>query len=429
MISKDIWNKKDKLKVASDMNQIVENHTYPTDWEEKKLGDLGVFLKGKGISKNDKKETGYPCILYGEIYTRHHNYIKDFYSFIDEETASKSMVIKKGDILFAGSGETKEEIGKSVAYLDDTVAYAGGDIIILRTKDVNAQYLAYSLNHGKLAVERAKLGQGHSVVHIYSKELTKLSISLPLIEEQNKIVSILSSWDKAIELKEKLIKQKKEQKKGLMQKLITGDVRLAGFQKAWKEGSIKDLGILKGGNGFPEKYQNYNSGKYPFFKVSDMNKEGNEKYLDVANNYISEKILSEIKATIIPKNSIVFAKVGAALLLERKRILKEDSCIDNNMMALTPKSTIDFTFVYYLLLNSKLSKVSNVGALPSMNATDVYKIKCKFPSDYLEQKAIGELLSMFDREIDTLMKEVVEIKKQKSGLMQQLLTGKIRVKV
>ncbi|MEK5521486.1 restriction endonuclease subunit S [Heyndrickxia sp. FSL W8-0423] len=256
-----------------------------------------------------------------------------------------------------------------------------------------------------------------------------LKVQYPPLEEQRKISSILSTWDKAIELKEKLIEQKKQQKKGLMQKLLTGEVRLPGFKGKWKEVRIKDLGTLKGGSAFPEKYQNVISGKYPFFKVSDMNNEENEKYMLNANNYINEEIRSEIKATIIPKNSIIFAKVGAALLLERKRILKYDSCIDNNMMALIVKENIDFNYVYYLLLNMKLSRFSNVGALPSLNSNDVYSLKCRLPMDYDEQKAVAELLSLFDKEIDLLQNELIQIKQQKKGLMQLLLTGKVRVKV
>ncbi|NLP35051.1 MAG: restriction endonuclease subunit S, partial [Clostridiales bacterium] len=191
------------------MSRIKEKVTYPSDWKTKKLGELGTFLKGKGIAKSETKANGLPCIRYGEIYTHHHYYIKEFYSFIDEETAKKSIEIRKGDILFAGSGETMGEIGKSVAFIHDEKAYAGGDIIILRTQGVNSQYLAFALNEGRLAKERAKLGQGHSVVHIYSKELKELVVNLPPDIEQQKIADIISIWDKAIELKEKLIEQKK----------------------------------------------------------------------------------------------------------------------------------------------------------------------------------------------------------------------------
>ena len=85
---------------------------------------MGSFSKGKGISNSDKKEKGFPCITYGEIYTTHDYVIKDFSSFTDIETAKKSQRIKKNDVLFAGSGETLDEIGKCVAFTKNVEAYA-----------------------------------------------------------------------------------------------------------------------------------------------------------------------------------------------------------------------------------------------------------------------------------------------------------------
>ena len=104
----------------------------PEDWDVKTLGEVGCFMKGKGIAKKDLTDIGLPCIRYGEIYTVHHWIIKKFFSFIEPEIAKQSFELKKNDILFAGSGETVEEIGKAVAFLSDEKAYAGGDYIKTR---------------------------------------------------------------------------------------------------------------------------------------------------------------------------------------------------------------------------------------------------------------------------------------------------------
>ena len=100
----------------------------PRGWKEFALKDIGNFLRGSGISKKDLSDTGIPAIRYGDIYTKYDFVIKNVSSF----TNSKGTELKKGDILFAGSGETAEEIGKSVAFIDDYKAFAGGDIIIFR---------------------------------------------------------------------------------------------------------------------------------------------------------------------------------------------------------------------------------------------------------------------------------------------------------
>ncbi|WP_175987073.1 restriction endonuclease subunit S [Bacillus sp. Marseille-Q1617] len=197
------------------------------EWRETKLGEIGKFLKGKGISKNETVEKGINCIRYGEIYTSHHFYIKEFYSFITKEVAHKSTKIIKNDLLFAGSGETAEEIGKAVAYLGNDEGYAGGDIIILRpTMDVDSLFLSYMVNTGTVAFERARLGQGHSVVHIYPSNLANLKILLPPIDEQKQIADLLKQFDKNIDLIEQEVNEIRMQKKGLMQLLLTGKIRM-----------------------------------------------------------------------------------------------------------------------------------------------------------------------------------------------------------
>ena len=400
----------------------------PEDWDVKHLEDISninprkevldendtvSFISMSDVS-DDARLISYQPRLYKEVF-------KGFTSFRD------------GDVLVAKITPCFENgKGALVDNLINKTGFGSTEFHVLRSKKNGDELFIY---YHTVTDRFRKIGKKNMTGTAGQKRISTDFVKGFLIPyprndiERKKIASILSTWDKAIELKEKLIEQKKEQKKGLMQKLLTGEVRLPGFKGKWKEVRIKDLGTLKGGSAFPEKYQNVISGKYPFFKVSDMNNEENEKYMLNANNYINEEIRSEIKATIIPKNSIIFAKVGAALLLERKRILKYDSCIDNNMMALIVKENIDFNYVYYLLLNMKLSRFSNIGALPSLNSNDVYSLKCRLPMDYDEQKAVAELLSLFDKEIDLLQNELIQIKQQKKGLMQLLLTGKVRVKV
>ena len=119
----------------------------PEDWEVKRLGGIGSFKKGKGIRKDEVISDGFPCVRYGELYTVHHEHIKGFSSFISSKTAKESQKITKGDLLFAGSGETKDEIGKCAAFLDDQEAYAGGDVIILSPQNCNSHLLGFLLNH------------------------------------------------------------------------------------------------------------------------------------------------------------------------------------------------------------------------------------------------------------------------------------------
>lgn len=405
------------------MNSIKEKVPYPSDWKVKKLGELGSFLKGKGISKSETIESGLPCIRYGEIYTRHHDYIKEFYSFVDEDTANKSTEIMKGDILFAGSGETAEEIGKSVAYLHEEKAYAGGDIIILRTKDVNSKYLAFALNEGRLAKERAKLGQGHSVVHIYPKELKELIIHLPSDNEQQKIVSILSTWDKAIELKEKLIEQKKEQKKGLMQKLLTGEVRMPGFNGKWKKVKIKDLSkVVTGTTPSTINKNYYQEGIYPWITPTDINE---SKYISSSARNLTKIGLE--KGRFVPAGSLLITCIAS---IGKNAILTTDGSCNQQINAILPSTNHSNEFLYYRLTMDTqcLETLAGKSATAIINKNTFENYQIDIPI-FAEQLAIAKVLSQIDQFIELAIAELEMLKQQKKGLMQILLTGKVRVKV
>lgn len=196
-------------------------------WKEIKLGNLGKFTKGRGILKEQVSDSGFPCIRYGEIYTTHHFIIKKFKSFISEEIAKESQEIKKGDVLFAGSGETLEEIGKAVAYVGNEKAYAGGDVIILSTNEkANAECLSYLLETNFVRRQKRRLGQGQSVVHIYSSDLAELKIFLPSVEEQAAIAKVLQAANNEIQILQSKTEKLREKKKGLIQILLTGKKRL-----------------------------------------------------------------------------------------------------------------------------------------------------------------------------------------------------------
>lgn len=191
----------------------------------------------------------------------------------------------------------------------------------------------------------------------------------------------------------------------------------------WEVNKLKSIGKFSSGTGFPEKYQGGKDSKdIPFFKVSDMNLKGNEVNMIVSNNYVNSQAIAKIKAKVIDKKSIIFAKVGAAIFLERKRKVSSPFLIDNNMMAFSSDKSIDFNYLYYLFSRIRLSKYAQVGALPSYNASDIGNIKVAYPESSLEQQKIAEILSTVDEQIeqtDQLIEKTTELKK---GLMQQLLT-------
>jgi len=195
-------------------------------WRKLKLAQLGPFKKGKGIRRDELVDQGLPCVLYGDIYTRHNDFIREFSSYTTSEVARTSERISSGDLLFAGSGETAADIGKCVAFVDDFEAYAGGDIVILSVKNDDSKFLAYLMNSASVIEQKARFGQGNSVVHISATNLGRISISLPDLEEQKAIASVLERVDEEILNLELQLKHLTREKKALMQQLLTGKRRV-----------------------------------------------------------------------------------------------------------------------------------------------------------------------------------------------------------
>ncbi|AUB83140.1 restriction endonuclease subunit S [Candidatus Thiodictyon syntrophicum] len=224
-----LLTKKRQLKQGS-VQQLLTGITrlpgFSGEWEAKRLGRLGVFVKGKGVTREQSISGSLACVRYGEIYTQHNDYIRMFHSWISRDVASTATLLKQGDILFAGSGETKDEIGKCVALVDDVEAYAGGDIVILRSEDADPLFLGYYLNTAPINQQKASRGQGDAVVHIGAAALADIQGTFPPLAEQTAIAAILSDIDAEITALEDKLAKACNLKQGMMQELLTGRTRL-----------------------------------------------------------------------------------------------------------------------------------------------------------------------------------------------------------
>lgn len=223
-----ITKKRDLKQTA--MQQLLSGKRrlpgFTGQWRNCLLSDVATPSKGKGIRKDEVVADGLPCVRYGEIYTRHQDYIRGFYSFIPADVAKKSELLRRGDLLFAGSGETAEEIGKCVAFLSDEEAYAGSDIVIFRPISENPMYLGYLMNETAIASQKARLGHGDAVVHISARNLGRLEVRLPSIDEQTAIAAVLSDMDAEIAALEQRRDKTRKLKQSMMQELLTGRIRL-----------------------------------------------------------------------------------------------------------------------------------------------------------------------------------------------------------
>ncbi len=180
------------------------------------VGECGEVFKGKGIQKADVVSNGIPCVRYGELYTKHHRVIRSCNTFIDNKQKAKAFRLMKNDVLFAGSGETITEIGKSAAFISETETYAGSDILILRPEKMDGTFLGYLMNSQLVRQQLNKLGTGSSVMHIYKNDIEKIKI--PKLSYDLQVAK--SKELEEIENNIKLIREKVEASKGLQKSLI-----------------------------------------------------------------------------------------------------------------------------------------------------------------------------------------------------------------
>lgn len=221
--------KKRDLKQAV-MQQLLTGQTrlpgFSGEWREVRLGDLGAFLRGAGVKKDEAQSGELSCVRYGEIYTHHHDHIRSFTSWISRDVARGATRLHSGDLLFAASGETKKEIGKCVAFVSSEEAYAGGDIVILRPGAVDSMFLGYLLNTPAVAAQKASYGQGDAVVHISAAALARVQLSIPALKEQVAIAAVLRDIDVEIQAVERRREKSRNLKQAMMQELLTGRTRL-----------------------------------------------------------------------------------------------------------------------------------------------------------------------------------------------------------
>ena len=382
-------------------------------WEEKKLGDITKFSKGKLISKEDITETGIECIRYGELYTTYGEVITKIVSKTNLNV--KDLVLsEENDIIIPSSGETAIDIAKASCVTKSGVALSG-DLNILKLNE-NGIFLSYYLNN-KLKYQIASLAQGASVVHLYENHLKKLKVLFPSLKEQQKIADFLSSIDKKISITEEKLDLFKEYKKGIMQKIFNQELKFkdnnGNDYPEWEEKSFKDILIER------KDIATDNEELYSLTieKGVTPKEERYERDFLVNDEKEAYKIVLKNDFVYNPMN-IRFGAVAQFIENKPVKVSKYYNIFYSN-------DYVNSYFFEKFIKTKRMFDLYNKLATGSLNEkkrlhfTDFLEIKQSFPC-LEEQQKIANFLSSIDNKIDSLATELEDLKEFKKGLLQQM---------
>ncbi|MEI8672557.1 restriction endonuclease subunit S [Vibrio sp. SA48] len=290
---------------------------------------------------------------------------------------------------------------------------------------VDQDWLYESLRWVTNKIEAQAHGFKATLLHVQKKDIDNQPILVPPLPEQHKIAQILSTWDKAITTTEKLIDVSKQQKKALMQQLLTGKKRLIDpetgktFEGEWEEVKVGEFGKVVTGN-TPPKNDDSNYGSDISWATAEDFK---SKY--VGNTKVKLTKLGASKARIVPKGSVLVTCIAS---IGKNAIAYENITTNQQINAVVINNNHSNEFFYYQIEFNKHKLLAWAGttAVPILNKSSFEKIPLSAPLKN-EQQRIASVLTAADKEIELLEAKLAHFKQEKKALMQQLLTGKRRV--
>lgn len=384
----------------------------PEDWEVKSIGELFSSLRSASITKEMFVAKGCMCVHYGDIHTKYGRILdcdKDVIPNVPISLCKNYPNVEDGDIIMADASEDIEGVGKCVSVINtkgrDIIS--GLHTILLRDRN-NSFYNSFpsymfSCENVKKGIESYAVGT--KVNSISYNSIKECLFFYPSKKEQQVIADALTKVDNLITSLTKVIEKKKLIKKGAMQKLLSGEMRLDGFEDEWEQKKIKDIAVIeKGELLISSQYENGNIEVWAGGKVP-------AGFHNVANR---------------TKNTITISASGAyaGFVSYHDYPIYATDC-----STISESDNIDVKYLYYNLINiqDKIYDMQTGGAQPHVHAKDIYPIELTMPPSKAEQTAIANVLTTMDNEIEALEKERDKYKCIKQGMMQQLLTGKIRL--
>lgn len=388
-------------------------------WEYKKLGDIANDMyRGSGIKREQVTDTGIPCVRYGEIYTTYNIAFDKCASHTNEEIISSPKYFETGDILFAITGESVEEIGKSIAYLGKEKCMCGGDIVVVKHSQY-PKYLSYALSSPK-AIKQKGLGKTKlKVVHTNIPSLKEISIPVPPLSEQKEIVEYLdSSFAKIDKLKENAAKNL-EEAKALFQSALKDALEP---KEGWEMKTLKEVSLsITDGDHMPPPKANEG---IPFVTISNIDKDSNT--LSMKNTfYVPEDYYNNLKEERKPRKGDLLYTVTGSFGIPVVVDSNDRFCFQRHIAMIRPdnnKITSEFLYYWCLSPNAKMiaDQVATGTAQRTVSLTSLRKFIIPIPS-IKEQELLVSTLTTIEEKLNTLQQNYSRICDECDALKQAIL--------
>ncbi len=392
----------------------------PKDWTIKELGSVADVIGGGTPSTSISKYWNGNINWFTPTEVGHNKYVFQSKRKLTKDGLknSSAQMLKIGTILLtsrAGIGD--------MAILKREACTNQGFQSLLTTKETDNEFLYYLVSSKKsLLLEKAS---GSTFLEISPNNVRQILIPMPSVkEEQTAIATVLSDTDVLIENLEKLIAKKKAIKQGAMQQLLTGKKRLPGFSGEWEEKKLKSVAEMSSG-GTPLSINSaYYGGKIPWVVIADMTKI--KKYLFNTEKCITEIGLGSSSAKLFRKGVLLFAMYAS---IGKCAIAKVDVTCNQAILGINTKD-INTEYLYYYLASNeqKFLQMGQAGTQNNLNKEIVENLAIPCPPKE-EQDAIAIFLSDMDVDIEKQERKLEKYTMLKQGMMQQLLTGKIRLPI
>jgi type I restriction enzyme S subunit len=403
------------------MKNNKSQNNIPDGWQYAKLGDFLEKMEGGGTPS--KENEGFWCgtipwASVKDVVTHNPHDTQDHISE-DGLKNSSSRLVPKGTLVVP----TRMALGHAVVFNID-VAINQDLKALYPKKQLSNKFLFYWFESKKEFIKR--LGSGSTVDGIQQNELKAIKFSLPPASEQKRIVSVLETLESVIEKLAKKIKARKNIKKGLMQNLLTGKVRLAGFKKKWEQCKVSDICEIKKGQDL-SKEKLSSDGKYKCILYGELY----TKYSELIGNVLSRTNFKEGVISVSGDILIPASTTTSAMDLAIAACLNEgDILLGGDINILRAKKKYDSRFLALYLTHVKkhnLARLAQGITIVHLYGKDFKKLSVEIP-EIKEQSAIADIFVAIDKEIEALNKKLMILKEQKKYLLNNLITGTIRTK-